>query len=190
MAALEKEGYIHQPHTSAGRIPTEKGWKHYIENFLRDIDLTEAEKKALDSVIQKETGLAHDSVIKRVAKQLAEMSKEAVFVGLNSDSYYYTGLSNLFGQPEFQELDLVRHISSVVDTLDEVIKKMFDDFRDGTTVMVGSDNPFGNECSSIVGTYENKSGQRGVFGILGPMRMDYEQNLALIKHAQKLFINI
>lgn len=190
MATLEKEGYIHQPHTSAGRIPTEKGWKHYIENFLRDIDLTEVQKKSLDSIIKQETGLSHAMMIKRVAKQLAEMSSEAVFVGFNPDSYYYTGLSNLFEQPEFQELNLVKHISSVVDTLDEVINEMFEQLKDGTSVMVGSDNPFGNECSSIVGTYENSDGERGIFGILGPLRMDYEQNLALIKHAQKLFINI
>ena len=51
MAELEKEGLITQPHTSAGRIPTEKGYKHYIENYLDNLkELNRKDKEALEKI--------------------------------------------------------------------------------------------------------------------------------------------
>lgn len=188
MAHLEKDGYIYQPHTSAGRIPTEKGWKYYIENFLKDIELSKKDKEFLDQALA-EQGLSYESAIKNVAKGLAELSKDAVFIGFNTDSFYYTGLSHLFRQPEFQKIDLVQHMSEVVDHLDEVIKDLFDDI-DEVRVLVGSDNPFGKECSSIVGKYKYGQDQEGLFGILGPMRMNYDNNLALINYVKELFAKV
>lgn len=190
MMDLEKEGYIHQPHTSAGRVPTEKGWKFYIENFLKDIDLPKKHKNFLKDVL-KVSGLSYESMIKDVAKNLAELSKDAVFVGFSSDNFYYTGLTNLFRQPEFHKLDLVCQVSSVVDHLDEVIKNMFNEVAgsDETKIFVGSENPFGKECGSILSRYQYGQKESGVFGILGPMRMNYENNLALIKYARNLLAN-
>ena len=188
MAVLEKEGFIYQPHTSAGRIPTEKGWKFYIEDHLQDIELSEKQHKELVDIL-KTKDITYEGAVKGVAKQLAEMSKQAVFVGFDSDNFYYTGLSNLFQQPEFQSLDLVCHVSGVVDHMDDVIQKMFDTIADEVHVMVGSENPFGTECSSIVSKYSFGKNNKGLFGILGPMRMNYETNLALMKHTKKLFAN-
>ena len=186
MGDLEESGYIYQPHTSAGRIPTEKGWKFYIENFMKDIQLSEVQKKTLNKTLQ-EHGLSYEGAIKNVAKQLAELSKEAIFVGFSPDNFYYTGLSHLFAHPEFQKIDLVCHVSEVVDHLDEVMNKMFDEISKEIRVMVGGDNPFGKECGSIVTSYSFGDKGNGVVGILGPMRMDYENNIALIKYTQELF---
>ena len=189
MASLEKEGYIYQPHTSAGRIPTEKGWKEYIEHYLNEIELPDKQKREIDDAF-KENGLTVDMAIKRVAKHLAEFSQQAVFVGFSKDDFYYTGMSNLFEHPEFESIDLVRHVTGVVDHMDDVITKIFDDVTDDIKIMLGSENPFGAECSSIITSYRIQDKEHGVFGILGPMRMNYENNLALIKHAQQLFSGI
>lgn len=188
MVELENEGYIYQPHTSAGRIPTEKGWKFYIENFLKDIELSNQEKSTLDHIL-KHQGLSYEVMIKNVAKGLAELSRDAVFVGFSPDNFYYTGLSQLFRQPEFQRLDLVCHVTDIVDHFDEVIKNFFDDVAGSTEtkILVGTNNPFGKECSSIVSSYPIGKDKHGVFGVLGPMRMNYENNLALVKYVKQLF---
>ncbi len=188
MADLEQEGYIFQPHTSAGRIPTEKGWKYYIENHVQAATLSEKQKKMIDEVLQKK-GISKEIAIKQAAKQLAELSKNAVFVGLDPDNYYYTGLSYLFRQPEFQKIDLVCHISEIVDHMDETIKKLFDDIVQASKakIMVGSENPFGKECSSIMVSYQADKGSHGVLGILGPMRMNYNNNLGLIEYTKNIF---
>lgn len=186
MGDLEDSGYIYQPHTSAGRIPTEKGWKFYIENYLKSVELTRQEKSALDNIL-KEHGLSYEGAVKNVAKRMAELSKEAIFVGFSPDNFYYTGLSNLFAHQEFQKIDLMYHLSEVVDHLDEVMKKIYDDVSNDVKIMVGSENPFGKECGSIVMSYSFGDKGKGLLGILGPMRMDYDNNIALIKYTQELF---
>ena len=190
MAELESDGFITQPHTSAGRIPTEKGWKYYIENFIKDVPIPNEIKNRLDISIGQ-TGLSAEMMIKNLAKGLAEISQEAIFVGLGRDNFFYTGLANLFRQPEFQKLDLVCHLSEVVDHLDVVINLMFDEVIDSDQekFMVGRENPFDHECSAIVGRYKAPGQPPGIFGILGPMRMNYAQNLSLIKYVKEIFAN-
>ena len=57
------------------------------------------------------------------------------------------------------------------------MKKIFDNVSNDVRIMVGSENPFGKECGSIVTTYTFGDKGTGLFGILGPMRMDYENNI-------------
>lgn len=188
MAALESEGYVVQPHTSAGRIPTEKGWKYYIENFLKDAPLSNEVKSNLAETF-KQQGVSPENLVKNLAKGLASISQEAIFVGLGRDNFFYTGLSNLFRQPEFQKLDLVCHLSEVVDHLDEVVSRMFDEVVESKQekIMIGKENPFDPECSAIVSCYQASGEKAGVFGILGPLRMNYALNISLIKYVKQLF---
>ncbi len=186
MSDLEELGYIYQPHTSAGRIPTEKGWKFYIEHFLKNVELTKQKKNTLDAIL-KEHDLSYEGMVKNVAKQMAELSRETIFVGFSPDDFYYTGLSNLFAHQEFQKIDLMCHMTEVVDHLDEVMKKIFDNVSNDIKIMVGSENPFGRECGSIMISYSFGDKGKGLLGILGPMRMDYDNNVALIKYTQELF---
>lgn len=188
MFDLEKEGFIYQPHTSAGRIPTEKGWRFYIDNFLKETELKNDVKALIDRSLG-DKGVTYDTAVKNVAKSLAELSRDAVFVGFTPDSFYYTGLSNLFRQPEFQKLDLVCHVSSVVDHFDEVLSKLFDEVTEETKILLGEENPFGTECSSMITRYKSDEGVNGIFGILGPMRMDYQTNLSLLNYARKVISN-
>jgi len=187
MGYLEKNGYIHQPHTSAGRIPTEKGWRFFIDNFLKDKELTKSEKSLLEKA-GKEVKDSYEIMVKNMAKTMAEISKEAVIVGFEPENVYYTGLSNLFQQPEFKQLDLVCHVSQIVDHLDEVIENIFDEISDEVKIMIGKENPFGIECGSVMTKYQFGN-KYGMFGILGPIRQNYENNIAILKYAKGLISN-
>lgn len=189
MMVLEKEGYISQPHTSAGRIPSEKGWQYYLNNSLKDKVLSAKEKKELDEVFapQEDSELR----IKNLAKKLAGLSREAVIVGFNPDYIYYTGLSQLFRQPEFTQYELICHLSVVIDHLEQVISRLFKEIGENDfKIMVGEENPFGPECGAIVSKYKNKNGEAGIFTLLGPARMAYENNLALLKYSHSLLSSI
>jgi len=178
MAELEYQELIKQPHTSAGRIPTEYGYRYYVENFveLKKTENTEnAEKTQKSQSFQKNSEspvLAGD--IKEKAKEIAEESGLAVFIGHGSQDVYYTGLSNLFSQPEFQDLNLISSVSEVLDHLDEVMDNMFDEVSE-IEIKIGSDNPFSENCSVIM-----KKNEDVLIGILGPARMDYQKNIDLI----------
>jgi len=176
MVELEKKGLILQPHTSAGRIPTEKGYKFYVENFLKEKSLsgkrlTELKKKKQLIVKDNRKGL------KELAKYLAEMSGEAVIVAFDNNDTYYTGLSNLFAKPEFEEKQLICQLGCVLDQLDKAIYKIFDKKMNlkEVEIKIGRDNIFSDSCSSMMIPH-----QKALITILGPMRMNYEDNSALL----------
>ena len=175
MAELEEGGYIFQPHTSAGRIPTDKAYTYYVENYLLNKESDEKIAKALVDL-----KFSSEDDFKKTAKVIAEISKNAVFWAFHKNDLYYTGVSNLFIQPEFKASEVVCDISVIIDRMEEIIANIFDGLKMGEQVFIGPNNPFGNFLSSVVLKY-NREGKTGVIGLLGPMRMDYERNLDLIR---------
>lgn len=198
MADLEEEGYLVQPHTSAGRIPTEAGFNFYLANLPeKNLEIAGKEKKELERAAR-----ADEFPEKSLAKVLAELSEEAVILAFGKNDVYYTGLSNLFSKPEFQDQNLIYSISEVVDHLDEIINEIFDDaksppnspFEKGrgiggfgdVQVLVGRENPFSDACGAVVSKYRGKNKKTGLVAVLGPTRMDYGKNIALIREVKDL----
>ncbi len=173
MVELEELGYIFQPYTSAGRIPTEKAYRYYVNDCLKNNIKQPVFKNLVDISIESENDF------KKVAKIMADISKNAVFWAFHKNNLYYTGVSNLFIQPEFKTTDVVCDISIIIDRMEEIIANSFDDFTIGENVLIGSDNPFGNFLSTVLLKYKYNN-QVGVVGLLGPTRMDYEKNIGLL----------
>lgn len=179
MADLEKQGFIYQPHTSAGRVPTEKGYQFYVDNFVEKREIKATWRKSFEVVLKMH--LTEDQLLKNLAKTAVELADQTVIVAFDEDHIYYTGLSNLFKKPEFSEPSSVYNISEVIDHLDTVVAKMFKQIN-RVQILIGSKNPFGEDCSSILGRYFLKNKKSGLFIILGPKRMDYNKNLALVEY--------
>ncbi|MFH1677837.1 MAG: hypothetical protein ABII94_00805 [Patescibacteria group bacterium] len=178
MAELESEGYIAQPYTSAGRVPTEQAFNLYIEN-LSEKKLNKAEINLLDNISQG----SDDLNLKQIAKTMAGISNNAVFWAFEKHNLYYTGISNLLRQPEFLQTNLIYDISVIIDRVDEIIGEIFDEIKYEPQILLGSKNPFGDFLGIVLTKYKIKN-KIGMFGILGPMRMDYEKNLAVMQYIQ------
>lgn len=180
MMELENEGFIHQPHTSAGRIPTSGAYEFHVSG-LRIKPL----KGPLCEVL-KNTLSSEDNAYRKTAKAIAEISQGAVFWAFHKNDIYYTGLSNLFSQPEFQRMNVVYDISKVIDRMEEIIDGLFDNFPAGRRVLIGENNPFGDFLSVSLCKYYDHN-HPGIFGIIGPLRMDYEKNVALTDYILEHF---
>ena len=178
MADLEEEGYIVQPHTSAGRIPTEDAYRFVLQD-IENNELEEKESRIIDDVFAKQ-----GDDFRKIAKILAEVTGSAVFWAKHRNNLYYTGISNWFHQVEFRETEHIYDMGDIIDRMDEILENMFNDVSFEPEILIGSDNPFGNFCSSIVVKYK-KDDIVGIFGILAPMRMDYSRNLGIIKYILK-----
>ena len=182
MAELEEAGYIAQPHTSAGRIPTEKAYNLYIET-LSEKKLSILEAKLFSKLLKDK----EESSFKQAAKELAKVSGNAVFWAFHRNNLYYTGISNLLSQPEFSETKLIYDISQIIDRVDEIIDNIYNKIETGPQILIGVNNPFGDFCGTILNKYKFQDNV-GLFGILGPMRMDYEKNLALVKFLNNILM--
>lgn len=182
MMELEEEGYIFQPHTSAGRIPTVWAYSEEVKGLKKeDRKIQDSEKEALEKIFQND-----ENAFKQIAKLISEYSGSAVFWAFHKNSFFHTGLANLFAQPEFRQVEAVCDVSVAIDKMEEIISTLFEELPLGTKVLVGEENPFGIFLSVTLLKYNN-AGQFGVFGILSPIRTDYGHNLSLVEFIQEQF---
>lgn len=182
MLELEQQGYLFQPFTSAGRIPTEKGWRFYLEQYVRNRPVSKSAQEGLRKIVRAYRH-AKIEMLKHLAQELADLSSQAVFVAHTPHDTYYTGISKLFRQPEFEEIDLIRAISTIVDHLDETMPEFFKRLSGDCTVLLGRDNPVSEACGVILSPIPRHT---GLLGILGPIRQDYDQNISLMRFTRSL----
>jgi len=78
MAALEEEGYITQPHTSAGRIPTDKGYRFFVDRIATVKPLTSAEKRAITAFLSGAVDI--DDIVRRTVRLLAQVTSQVAIM--------------------------------------------------------------------------------------------------------------
>jgi len=193
MASLEKSGHITQPHTSAGRIPTSKGYRLFVDE-LADYKAARAKaKKTLQTVRKHYT-------VQKVREQLYDavnlLSKSTGLVSFattpDNPRTFFLGMSNVLRQPEFAH-DSMR-ASEVIEVLERgdnfvgILSEL--KITDGVRAFIGEENVLEQiqSCSIIVSKYL-KEGFEGYIGILGPKRMDYAYNIVMLEEIKKLLDN-
>jgi len=78
MAALEEEGFITQPHTSAGRVPTDKGYRLFVDRLTTLKPMSAAERRAISSLLDGAVDL--DDVVQRSVRLLAQLTRQVAVV--------------------------------------------------------------------------------------------------------------
>ncbi|MBI4437772.1 hypothetical protein HY631_02370 [Candidatus Uhrbacteria bacterium] len=180
MAALEREGFLVAPHTSSGRVPTEKAYVYYLKHLVEKKDAEGDKGLPVPEVDDTQTAL------KSVAKTLGEVSGETAILAFNDEWSYYSGVANLFHKPDFQNLALILELSDVVDQFDERLMGLLARVMQEPHVWIGSENPFGSQMATVVVRYQVQSGEEGFVGVTGPLRMNYRRNLALVESARNV----
>lgn len=183
MVELEALGYLHQPHTSAGRVPTSKAYRLYIAESRDDAELSAQEQGAIREALHR-AEWNREEQYKAVARAVAELCNNTVIVGFAQHDVYYTGLSYLFHQPEFSHIDVVRNLSEIVDRLDEVIGAIYDRVHDEPMILLGKESPFGEDTGTLMVKCGEDRLHSNLVGILGPLRMAYDQNVARLQFAK------
>ncbi|MFA6521409.1 MAG: DeoR family transcriptional regulator [Candidatus Gracilibacteria bacterium] len=193
MCSLEEEGLIFQPHTSAGRIPTDTGYRLYVDELA---DYETAEKQAIKTLekvllsyeIQKAREKIYDGV-----RILSQATGHASFATLpDNRRTFYLGISNVLRQPEFSN-DPVRasQVVEVLEDTDNFINTLRAlEIGDATKIFIGKENilPQIQSCAVVVTKY--KIGDfEGFLGIMGPTRMKYPFNHAMVRKVKALMEN-
>lgn len=184
MAELEALGFLRQPHTSAGRVPTEQAYQYYVAHFLKDEKLPRSEVQSITQLWRNAANARHEAM-KATAKMVALLATESVFMTFGNRDTYHTGLAHLFAQPEFADQELVEHMGAVLDHLDERVADLFQAASSDVRVFIAEPKSFGSACSVVVVRYDDTDLGQGIFGILGPTRMDYDLNVARAKLVQE-----
>lgn len=181
MAELERLGYIHQPHTSAGRVPTDKGYRFYVNN-MTDSDETNDRRGERALTARVEGGGLPERTIRNAVDTLVELTHNLGLATIG-DQLYISGLSNLFGQPEFIGGAQVQQVARLLDNLEPWLREAAP--NKPLSVYIGEENPIGRsaQCSLIISKFRSPYSDQSYIGILGPTRQSYRDVMGLVEHA-------
>jgi heat-inducible transcriptional repressor len=179
MAALEESGLIFQPHISAGRVPTDKGYRFFV-NKLANKPETE-QSRSVQTIAKRVDSLKDqsDRAIKMAAETLSDLTGNMAFVTL-SDMVYLHGMSQLFSKPEF--LDQVQSLQAArfIDGLQNWLR---DAKIDNLQVFIGSENPIASASglTMVVNRFASPYSDSSYIGIVGPTRQSYDKVIQLVE---------
>jgi len=186
MALLEDLGYLFSPHTSAGRIPTEKGYRYYVDNFIEHPEFVSREALALKKRILAFSP-KFEKMLNAASKAITDITGNAALVE-SGGIVYKSGIVNLLRQPEFKTEDYALGVAEIFENLDEVIKEIPDTLEEAE-IFIGNESPFGKKanCSMVFVRFETNYSNSGTIGIIGPTRMSYEKNLSIVRFVKNIF---
>lgn len=188
MAVLEKKGLIKQPHTSAGRIPTDRGYRYYV-NTLADAPKPSKQSaqslavdrsvKAIDTRIEN-AGNA-DRAIRSAVKTLVDLTDNIALATIG-DSLYIQGYASLFSKPELATAKAAHEVARLLDNLEPWLRETSP--NEPLSVYIGKENPIGKTsgCTLIISRFRSPFSDSSYVGVLGTTRQDYRNVMKLVKH--------
>jgi heat-inducible transcriptional repressor len=187
MAELERLGFIMQPHTSAGRVPTDKGYRFYVNSLAlaEEVGVQPAERergaeRALAARVH-DAGLP-ERTIRNAVDTLVELTHNLGLATIGNQ-LYMSGLSNLFGQPEFVQAGQVQQVAQLLDNLEPWLREAAP--NEPLNVYIGRENPIGRTagCTLIISKFRGPYSDRSYIGVLGPTRQNYRDVTNLVRRA-------
>ena len=208
MARLEAFGMIAQPHTSAGRVPTDAGYRFYVNNLATNDDfreinpayrmtLPEARMTEDDKLWRGKHAMERransqsqaDAAIREAVDTLVELTGNLGLATIGRQ-LYLSGISRLFMQPEFGDTRRVQAVAKLLDNLEPWLREAAP--GEALNIFIGHENPIGknSEVSLIISKFRSPFSDRSYIGVLGPTRQNYSKVMSLVKHAGNMLEEI
>ena len=205
MARLETLGLIAQPHTSAGRVPTDAGYRYYVNNLEDGSDFWDYETdaayaaempevqavengrygRATHAIERRVTSQSQaDAAIRRAVDSLVELTGNLGLATIGGQ-LYLAGISRLFTQPEFMDTRRVQAVAKLLDNLEPWLKEAAP--GEPLNIFIGHENPIGrnSEVSLIISKFRSPFSDKSYIGVLGPTRQNYSRVMSLVRYTGK-----
>jgi transcriptional regulator of heat shock response len=186
LAELEDDGYLFQPHTSAGRVPTDKGYRYYVDFLMGQVQLTPDQKESILNEYKKRITSLED-VLQKTTQIIATLTHYTAIVSFSDwdDRFIFAGLSNIIQQPEFADKQKLFLIIKLLEEKRQLLKLLNAEISQPTIYIGGeiSCSYINEECSLIVSPYKKgkkKDNKKGKVAVLGPRRMTYDQAVSTL----------
>lgn len=187
MLELHEIGYLLQPHTSAGRVPTDRGYRFFVDHMSEEYPLDARERALIDRVfLSPDT----DEFIHELPQAIARVAGTFVTAGFfNDHRSYVAGFEEVFDEPEFDDAEYVRAFGRLADRLDNGLGAMIraldrDLDEEGMRVYIGDENPYhaARGYAMIATSWNRPDGERGYLAFIGPKRTNYPKHKAIVEN--------
>lgn len=191
MMQLEEEGLLLQPHTSAGRIPTELGYRLYVDSMADYQTAMKEAQRELETLLKTYQLKKAREKIYDAVWLLAQGTDHVSFATLPGNKRtFYLGVSNVLRQPEFMKDPL--RASQVIEVLEDndrfvtTLQKLPIE-EESVKIFIGKENLLQQiqSCSMVVSKYRIDD-FHGFLGVLGPTRTNYAFNRCMVEKVKDL----
>jgi len=199
MSKLESLGLIAQPHTSAGRIPTDAGYRYYVNSLVEESEGPATAVPHLDSgaydapytrsahvlEVRVSSQASAEATIKTAVNSLVELTGN-LGLGTIGNQLYLAGISRLLTQPEFVDLSRVHAVAKLLDNLEPWLQEAAP--GEPLNIFIGKENPIGksSEVSLIISKFRSPFSDSSYIGVLGPTRQNYQKVMTLVRRAGEM----
>ena len=188
MVALTKTGYLRQPHTSAGRVPSPAAMKFYIDQLMEEKQMSLADEvKAKEQVWDVRGDL--DELLEEATHALAERTGNLAVAATDHGKVWHAGYANVFTSPEFFDLQICADLFSFIEEAGRLQELFFEKAHSGSPI----DVLFGEELGwpelnsiGVVTTHFNVKGTDGALGVIGPIRLSYPTVIPVLRYFRNL----
>ena len=194
MARLEALGLIMQPHTSAGRVPTDAGYRFYVNNLENTNAVQNERERAIERgthalEVRVNSQSRADAAIRGAVDSLVELTGNLGLATIDGQ-LYLSGISRLFTQPEFMDNRRVQAVAKLLDNLEPWLREAAP--GEALNIFIGQENPIGknSEVSLIISKFRSPFSDKSYIGVLGPTRQNYARVTQLVKYAGKMLEDI
>ena len=188
MQKLTDGGYLLQPHTSAGRVPTDKAYRSFVNNFFEE-EFSRFNEDFFDEIEQIEKDLKGSlKFIQILTKRVAELTSGIAISYLSKEGIILKeGWEEILKEPEFKDTDYLAKFMKIMDNIEEDIEEF--EIPSEMKVYIGKEIPLSGarDFSLIISPCNFNYNSEGSLAILGPKRMAYSKNIGLIKSITKHF---
>ncbi len=190
---LDESGYLKHPYTSGGRVPTDRGYRYYVDFLIQQIDLLDNQKQKILKDCKKKIRRLDDA-LENTSEVISELTHYAGIVSFleEHDKIFYKGISRILDQPEFREAENIRLLVRLMEDKSRLLEIINRDFTGKVKVYIGSELGFPEmeNCSLIVSTYRLNDEPSGRIAVLGPMRMKYNQIIPTLEYVSEVLTQI
>lgn len=191
MVKLTSTGYLRQPHTSSGRIPTSVGLKFYVDQLMEEKSLSLKDEVAIKQELG-DSSERFDKLLKHTARVLADQTHSLAVITDEEGSVYASGMSNILDIPEFFDIDITRTVLSMVDKV-EMLSEIFDHLlpEEQVKILFGDELgvPFLEPCGFVISRYTLPN-HKGVLSVIGPSRLNYAVVIPTMRYFSQILSQI
>ncbi len=191
MVYLTKQGYLSKSHTSAGRLPTPMALKLYVNELMKEKELSVADEVSAKEKIwnsRKET----DQLWPQITKVLADKSHALAVTMVDPTRVYHAGYANLLQMPEFYDIQVMRNMLEMIEEV-QLLEEVFGSAVGENPVHVIYGQELSNKFLAPVGVIHMTvlvHGQLCHVGIFGSCRFDYSYLIPMMKYMRGLITEI
>ena len=114
MAAMVKKGYLAKPHTSAGRVPTSKAMKLYVNELMKEKELSVADEVEAKEKVWDVRG-KEGEFMRTATQRLAEKTGTLAVARNQDGDFFCAGYSHILEMPEFYDIDVTKNLVNLLD---------------------------------------------------------------------------